>query len=234
MISISFIRRRAAAMVATLVAGLVIGLPALAAGPAVQLDTFPVSKLNDKAALQAGAKVFVNQCLGCHGLSAVRYNRLTDLGLNEDQIKTNLILTEAKYGDYIKTTMNLKDAAVWFGKAPPDLSLTARSRSGPGTTGADWIYSYLRTYYPDDSRPTGWNNKVYPNVGMPHVLWEQQKTMSKSDYDNYVGDLTAFLAWSAEPVAQSRKQTGVWVLLFLGLFFVLAWRLNASYWKDIK
>jgi len=221
-------------MVATLVAGLAIGLPALAAGPAVQLDTFPVSKLNDKAALQAGAKVFVNQCLGCHGLSAVRYNRLTDLGLNEDQIKTNLILTEAKYGDYIKTTMNLKDAAVWFGKAPPDLSLTARSRSGPGTTGADWIYSYLRTYYPDDSRPTGWNNKVYPNVGMPHVLWEQQKTMSKSDYDNYVGDLTAFLAWSAEPVAQSRKQTGVWVLLFLGLFFVLAWRLNASYWKDIK
>lgn len=234
MISISTIRRRAVILAATLVAGLALGFPALAAGPAVQLDTFPVSKLTDKAALQTGAKIFVNQCLGCHGLSAVRYNRLTDLGLNEDQIKSNLILTEAKYGDYIKTTMNLKDAAAWFGKAPPDLSLTARSRSGPGSTGADWIYSYLRTYYPDDKRPTGWNNHVYPNVGMPHVLWEQQKTLSKSDYDNYVGDLTAFLSWAAEPAAQSRKQIGVWVLLFLGLFFVLAWRLNASFWKDIK
>jgi ubiquinol-cytochrome c reductase cytochrome c1 subunit len=227
---ISLIRRWAAALAASLV----VSLPAIAAGPAVQLDTFPVNKLTDKAALQHGAKIFVNYCLGCHGLSAVRYNRLTDLGLKEDQIKANLILTEAKYGDYIKTTMNLKDAAVWFGKAPPDLSLTARSRSGPGTTGADWIYSYLRTYYPDDGRPTGWNNKVYPNVGMPHVLWEQQKSMTKVDYDNYVGDLTAFLSWAAEPVAQSRKQIGVWVLLFLGIFFVLAWRLNAAYWKDIK
>ena len=236
--------------------------PALAAGPAAPLDTFPTKKLTDKAALQNGAKLFMNYCLGCHGLSQVRYNRLADLGLTEDQIKANLILTDAKVGDLIKTTMPLKESAGWFGKAPPDLSLTARSRSSKAGSGADWIYTYLRTYYVDPSRPTGWNNLVYPAVGMPHVLWELQgqnvaefKTVTKggeeqhvfdrfvpqspgkvsaSDYDNLVADLTAFLAWAAEPVAQTRKQVGVWVLLFLALFFVFAWRMNAAFWKDIR
>lgn len=235
---------------------------AWAAGPSVPLDSFPTTKLTDRAALQNGAKLFMNYCLGCHGLSQVRYNRLRDLGLSEDQIKDNLLLTNAKVGDLIKTTMPLKESAAWFGKAPPDLSLTARSRSSRGGTGADWIYTFLRSYYVDPSRPTGWNNIVYPAVGMPHVLWELQgqnsaqfKTVSVSgqeqqvferfsqlnpgklsaaDYDNTVADLTAFLAWAAEPVAQTRKQVGVWVLLFLGLFFVFAWRLNAAYWKDVR
>lgn len=248
----------------TLLAALVwtAGMPALAAGPAAPLDRFPTNKLTDKAALQNGAKLFMNYCLGCHGLSQVRYNRLADLGLTEDQIKANLILTNAKVGDLIKTTMPLKESAGWFGKAPPDLSLTARSRSSKAGTGSDWIYTYLRTYYVDPSRPTGWNNLVYPAVGMPHVLWELQgqnqaefKTVTKggeeqrvfdrfvpetagkvsaSEYDNLVADLTAFLAWAAEPVAQTRKQAGVWVLLFLALFFVFAWRMNAAFWKDIR
>jgi ubiquinol-cytochrome c reductase cytochrome c1 subunit len=236
--------------------------PAFAAGPAIQLDQFPTNKLTDKAALQNGAKLFMNYCLGCHGLSQVRYNRLADLGLTEDQIKANLILTDAKVGDLIRTTMPLKESAAWFGKAPPDLSLTARSRSSKAGTGADWIYTYMRTYYVDPSRPTGWNNLVYPAVAMPHVLWELQgqnaaefKTMTKSseeqqvfdrfvsqspgkvsasDYDNIVADLTAFLSWAADPVAQTRKQIGVWVLLFLALFFVFAWRMNAVFWKDIR
>ncbi|MGA1252736.1 MAG: cytochrome c1 [Burkholderiaceae bacterium] len=237
-------------------------MPAVAAGPSAPLDTFPTAKLTDKAALQNGAKLFMNYCLGCHGLSQVRYNRLRDLGLTEDQIKQNLILTDAKVGDLIKTTMPLKESAAWFGKAPPDLSLTARSRSSRAGSGADWIYTYMRTYYVDPSRPTGWNNLVYPAVGMPHVLWELQgqnraeyKTVavggqeqqvfdrfvpvspgkvSAAEYDNLVADLTAFMAWAAEPVAQTRKQVGVWVLLFLALFFVFAWRLNAVFWKDIR
>lgn len=236
--------------------------PVWAAGPAAPLDRFPTAKLTDKAALQNGAKLFMNYCLGCHGLSQVRYNRLRDLGLTEDQIKENLVLTDAKVGDLIKTSMPLKESAAWFGKAPPDLSLTARSRSSRAGSGADWIYTYLRTYYRDPSRPTGWNNLVYPAVGMPHVLWELQgqnnaefKTVtvggqeqqafdrfvvdvpgkvSAADYDNLVADITAFMSWAAEPVAQTRKQVGVWVLLFLALFFVFAWRMNAAFWKDIR
>jgi ubiquinol-cytochrome c reductase cytochrome c1 subunit len=235
---------------------------AMAAGPAVPLDSFPKQKLTDRAALQNGAKLYMNYCLGCHGISQVRYSRLADLGLSQDQIKSNLILTEAKLGDLIKTTMPLKESANWFGKAPPDLSLTARSRSSGAGSGADWIYTYMRGYYLDPSRPTGWNNTVYPAVGMPHVLWDLQGTrtaeykkvmshgeeklvfdrfvqvapgkMTPSEYDNAVADLTAFLSWAAEPVAQTRKQIGVWVLLFLGIFFVFAWRLNAAYWRDIR
>ena len=245
-----------------LAASLLLSSSAFAAGVEVKLDSFPTTKLTDQAALQNGAKLFVNYCLGCHGLSQVRYNKLRELGLNEEQIKSNLILTSAKFGDPIMTTLNLKDAAQWFGKAPPDLSLTARSRSGPSGTGADWIYTYLRSYYLDPARPTGWNNLTYPAVGMPHVLWELQGqneasyktvkdhghevqvfdkfvqktkgTLSSAEYDNTVADLTAFLAWAAEPAALSRKQIGVWVLLFLAVFFVFAWRLNAAYWKDIK
>lgn len=256
----NFLRRLA--VMATALSGLVSAPAVLAAGPSVALDTFPVTKVNDVAALQNGAKVFMNYCLGCHSISQVRYNKLRDLGLSEEQIKGNLMLTQAKFGDPILTTLPLKGAKEWFGKAPPDLSLTARSRSSRAGTGGDWIYTYMRGYYVDPSRPTGWNNTVYPAVGMPHVLWELQGTnraefkkvtaqgeetevfnkfvnekpgtLSVADYDNLVADLTAFLVWVAEPVAQTRKQVGVWVLLFLALFFVFAWRLNAAFWKDIK
>ncbi len=233
-----------------------------ASGPSVQLDSFPTTKLTDQAALQHGAKVFMNYCLGCHGLSQVRYNRLRDLGLSEDQIKANLILTNNKVGDLITTTMPRAESAGWFGKAPPDLSLTARSRASGDGSGADWIYTYLRSYYIDPARPTGWNNRVYPNVGMPHVLWELQGqnraeykkvashgeehmvfdkfvaekpgSLNVADYDSLVADVTAFLVWASEPAALERKQIGVWVLLFLAVFFVFAWRLNASFWKDVK
>ncbi len=149
---------------------------ARAAGGSFALDYFPTEKLTDQAALQNGAKVFVNYCLNCHGVSLMRYNRLTDLGLSEKQIKDNLLFTGEKVGDMMKTTLNPKDAKTWFGALPPDLSLTARARSSHDGSGSDWLYTYLRSYYRDNTRATGWNNAVFANVGMPHALWELQGT----------------------------------------------------------
>jgi len=133
------------------------------------LDHAP-DRSTDMAALQNGAKLFINYCLNCHSASAMRYNRLRDIGLTEDQIKTNLLFTGEKVGDLMKTTMAPKDAKAWFGAVPPDLSVIARAKASEAGSGADWLYTYLRTYYKDESRPTGWNNMVFPNVGMPHVL----------------------------------------------------------------
>lgn len=244
----------------------------LALVPAVALAaeaTFPLDKApnrtKDLAALQNGAKLFVNYCLNCHAASAMRYNRLRDIGLTDDQIKNNLLFTSDKVGDLMKVSMTAQDGKEWFGAAPPDLSVIARAKASGEGTGADWLYTYLRTFYKDDSRPTGWNNLVFPNVGMPHVMWELQGvrsakfveekdphdptktvhkfggfeqvkpgTMSALEYDNAAADLVAYLEWMAEPVQNTRKRLGVWVLLFLGVFTFLAWRLNASYWKDIK
>src|SRR4051812_11026194 len=140
-------------------------------------EGFPLDRapeLTDIASLQSGAKLFVNYCLNCHSASAMRYNRLRDLGLTEDQIKNNLLFTGEKVGDLMKTTMLPQDAKAWFGAVPPDLSVIARAKASDAGSGPDWIYTYLRTYYKDDTRPTGWNNMVFPNVGMPHVLWELQ------------------------------------------------------------
>ena len=232
------------------------------AGGSVRLDTFPEKKINNLASLQNGAKLYVNYCLGCHSISQVRYSRLKDLGLNESQIKENLLLADdSSLSKTIVTSMKIEDSKIWFGKVPPDLSLTARSRSSHDGSGADWIYTYLRSYYQDSNQPTGWNNIVYPGVGMPNVLWELQginkvnyiekdtngeKTLvfdkftnvkpgqfSKSEFDDSIADLTAFLVWVSDPSGQFRKRLGVWVLLFLGLFAFIAWRLNAAYWKDI-
>ena len=237
--------------------------PSFSAESSVSLDTFPTKKLNDMAALQNGSKLFMNYCLGCHSISQVRYGRLKDLGLKKDQIKNNLVLNNnSTLASPILASMKKADSKEWFGKAPPDLSLTARSRSSGAGTGADWIYTYLRSYYKDPNQPTGWNNLVYPGVGMPHVLWEMQgikkasyrevqdhgvKTtvfdkfvpvtpgnMSQAEFDNNIADLTAFMVWVAEPSGQFRKRLGVWVILFLSLFAFVAWRLNAAYWKDIK
>lgn len=227
------------------------------------LDRAP--EKNDIASLQNGAKLFVNYCLNCHSASSMRYNRLRDLGLTEDQIKNNLLFTSEKVGDLMKTSMTVADAKKWFGAAPPDLSVIARAKSSELGAGTDWIYTYLRTYYKDDTRPTGWNNMVFPNVGMPHALWELQgvrsakfveekdphdanKTIHKFagfeqvtpgklsavEYDNAVADLVSYLNWMAEPVATKRKQVGVFVVLFLALLMILAWRLSASYWKEVK
>jgi ubiquinol-cytochrome c reductase cytochrome c1 subunit len=226
------------------------------------LDHAP-NLMNDQAALQSGAKLFVNYCLNCHSASSMRYSRLEDLGLTEDQIKKNLLFTGDKVGELMRVSMAPKDAKEWFGAAPPDLSVIARAKSGERGSGADYIYSYLRTYYKDDTRPTGWNNLAYPNSAMPHILWQLQGTrdavyVDKTDeagkpvhefekfeevtpgtltplqYDTSVAEITAFLSWMAEPAQETRKRIGVWVLLFLGATFILVWRLNASYWKEVK
>jgi ubiquinol-cytochrome c reductase cytochrome c1 subunit len=123
---------------------------------------------NDRASLQRGAKVFVNYCLNCHSAQYMRYSRLQDIGLTEPEIKDNLIFSGQKVGETMTVALQKADAKVWLGVNPPDLSVIARSR------GADWLYSYLRSFYRDDSRPTGWNNLVFPAVGMPHVLWKLQ------------------------------------------------------------
>jgi ubiquinol-cytochrome c reductase cytochrome c1 subunit len=138
----------------------------------VKLDRMPADvNPNDPVSLQRGAQVYVNYCLGCHSAGYMRYNRLTDLGLTEQQIRDNLIFTGAKVGDLMTIGMAPKDARQWFGAAPPDLSVIARSRASHAGSGADWLYSYLRGFYRDSTRPTGWNNTVFPNVGMPHALY---------------------------------------------------------------
>lgn len=239
---------------------------AQAAGGGVAWDKFPTERITDMAALQNGAKLFANYCLNCHEAAFMRYNRLRDIGLTEQQIKDNLVFTGVKVGDTMKVAMDAKDAKAWFGGLPPDLTLIARSRSAAGQgSGADYIYTYLRTYYRDDTKATGWNNLAFPNVGMPHALWElqgQQRavyeerkdphdptktvhvfkefeqitpgTLSPADYNLAVADLVAYLQWMSEPNQTARVRLGVFVLLFLAVFTVIAWRLNASFWKDIK
>jgi ubiquinol-cytochrome c reductase cytochrome c1 subunit len=254
------------ALVMPVLASLSLVGPAQAAPGGIEWDKFPAERITDMAALQNGAKMFANYCLNCHAAAFMRYNRLRDIGLTEEQIASNLIFTGAKVGDTMKVALDPKDAKAWFGKVPPDLTLVARSRSAAGKgTGADYLYTYLRTYYRDDSTLTGWNNLAYPTVGMPHVLWElqgQQRavyesqpdprdatktvqvfkgfeqitpgTMTQVEYNAAMADLVAFLKWMAEPNQNDRKRLGVWVLAFLAVFTVIAWRLNAVFWKDIK
>jgi len=234
---------------------------AMAAGGGFPIEKAP-NLTNDLTALQNGAKIFVNHCLSCHSASFVRYNRMTELGLTEKQIKENLMFTTDKVGDLMVSAINPQQAKQWFGANPPDLTLVARSRSGHGYTGADYLYTLLRSYYRDETKPTGWNNLAFPNIGMPHPLWEMQGErkpvletveshghevhvlrgweetkpgkMSQAEYDRNVADLVAFMQWLAEPAQNQRVRLGVWVLIFLGLFTVVAWRLNAAYWKDVK
>ena len=199
----------------------------------------------DYASLQRGAKTFINNCLNCHSASYMRYNRLKDIGLTEAQIKDNLLFAGEKVGDQMKVAMNPKDAKKWFGVAPPDLSVEVRAR------GADWVYAYLRGFYRDETTATGWNNTVYPKVAMPHVLYELQGEqvmnhethqlelakagkLSPSEYNNFVGDLTNFMAYMSEPGKQQRQHLGFYALLFLGVLLVLAKKLKNAYWKDIK
>jgi ubiquinol-cytochrome c reductase cytochrome c1 subunit len=166
------IRRTIGTLVAVVTLGLAVGAHAAEGG--VALDNFPDEKLTNLPALQDGAKSFVNYCLSCHGASMMRFNRLRDIGLTEEQITANLIFTGKKVGDLMTVAMRPEDAKEWFGALPPDLTVEARARSSGAGSGADWLYTYLRNYYRDKTRPTGWNNAVFPNVGMPHVLWELQ------------------------------------------------------------
>jgi len=234
---------------------------AQAAGGGIAWDKAP-NKTNDMAALQNGAKLFVNYCLNCHSAAFMRFNRLTDIGLTEAQIKDSLLVTNSKIGDTMKAAIDPQQAKAWFGGNPPDLTVIARSRAGSGGTGADYLYTYMRTFYKDETKPTGWNNLAFPSVGMPHVLWELQGerrpimetvteqgsashvfkgweqikpgTMSPAQYDEAVADLVGYLQWMGEPVQNTRVRIGVWVLIFLGVLTFLTWRLNAAYWKDVK
>jgi ubiquinol-cytochrome c reductase cytochrome c1 subunit len=145
-----------------------------AGGGGYPWDKFPVEKTTDMAALQNGAKVFVNYCLNCHSAAYMRYNRMQDIGLTEAQIKSNLLFATDKVGDTMKISLDAKAAKDYFGAQPPDLSVIARSRAGGNGSGADYLYTYLRTYYRDETKATGWNNLAFPDVAMPHALWELQ------------------------------------------------------------
>jgi len=220
----------------------------------VHLDEAPINPGNH-ASLQRGAKIFVNYCLNCHSATSMRYNRLKDIGLTDEQIKNNLLFAGEKVGETMQVGMKSNDAKAWFGAPPPDLSVIARSRT------PDWLYTYLRGFYRDDTRSTGWNNVAFANVGMPHVLWELQGeqrlkvvatkdadgnkvekhelvlvkpgAMSPAEYDGMVADLVNYLAFMAEPAKAKRLQLGIVVLLALALFFMLALALKKEFWKDV-
>lgn len=245
----------------TLVTALGVVTGAHAAGAPMTLDKAPVN-ITDHASLQNGAKLFVNYCLSCHSASFMRFNRLKDIGLTEQEIKDNLLFTTDKVGETMISAIDPKQAKAWFGANPPDLTLIARSRASSYGSGADYLYTFLRTFYVDESKPTGWNNVTFPNVGMPHALWELQgqrqaiftekdvhgvKTqvlegwkqitpgsMTEQEYDKAVGDLVNFLQWMGEPAQGTRTRVGLGVLIFLGIFIVIAWKLNAAFWKDVK
>ncbi len=212
--------------------------------------------LHDNASLQRGAGLFVNYCLSCHSAAYQRYNRVgQDIGLSDAQLK-DMMLAAEKVGETMTIAMPKGDAKKWFGNPPPDLSVIARAR------GVDWLYTYFKTFYIDESRPFGVNNAVFPDVGMPHVLWELEgmkkaimKTetdhdgnehtvitgyemvtpgsMNESEYDQAARDLTNFLAYTGEPIQLKRKQLGIYVLIFLFFFFIVAYMLKKEYWKDI-
>jgi ubiquinol-cytochrome c reductase cytochrome c1 subunit len=223
-------------------------LPLMAiANEGVKLDHAPIDP-NNQASLQRGAKVFVNYCLNCHSAAYMRYNRLQDIGLTDAQIKSNLMFAGEKVGDTMTVAIQKADAKAWFGATPPDLSVEARAR------GADWLYSYLRGFYRDDTRPTGWNNVVYDKVAMPHVLWSlqgeqllktdekteshqlvlaKQGSMTPAEYDETIADLVNYLVFMAEPFKERDKNLGLLVLAFLGLLFVLTYYLKKEFWKDI-
>jgi len=236
-----------------LLALLLLPVAVYAFGDELRLDSANIDP-QDAISIQRGARTFVNYCLNCHSANAMRYNRLMDLGLTEEQIKDNLLFTAEKVGDAMTISANRKDQKQWFGVEPPDLSVIARSRS------TDWLYTYLRTFYRDEKRSTGWNNLAFPNVGMPHALWQLQGiqtikseieehdghksehrtlvlatpgSLSALEYDNVTRDLVNFLSYMAEPERTKRSQIGILVLLFLLLLLAPAWLLKKEYWKDV-
>jgi ubiquinol-cytochrome c reductase cytochrome c1 subunit len=229
---------------------------ASASGGEVALDKAPIN-LNDEASLQRGARNFVNYCLNCHNAAFMRYSALTKIGLNEQQIRDNLMFTTDKFSDMMISALDPQDAKDWFGGLPPDLTLVARVR------GSDWLYTFLRSFHRDDSAPTGWNNSVFKNVAMPHVLHDLQGTqvlakagekpghggamepvmklavdragtMSAPEYDRFVADLVNYMTYMAEPARAQRSQIGILVLFFLVVAFFLSLWLKHEFWKDVK
>ena len=231
-----------------LVIGLLVGsLPAQAEGPELASSG---ASVRDQASLQRGARLFFNYCVGCHSLKYVRYSRIAeDLGLSEQDVMQNLNFTGARFDDPIVSHMPAASATKWFGKDPPDLSLEVSAK------GDDWVYNYLNSFYLDPSSPIGWNNTVLPNAAMPFPLAELQGqqtavmkpgsdeveklTLSRpgkltpAQYQQASRDLTSFLEYTSEPAALQRHQYGIWVLLFLVMFTLLAYVLKKEYWKDV-
>lgn len=235
---------------------ILLALPVTAfASGGIKLDHAPVN-VQDQESLQRGARIFVNYCLNCHAAGYMRYSRMQDIGLTEAQIKENLLFAANKPGELMKVSMPPKEAKEWFGVTPPDLTVITRSR------GADWVYTYLRSFYRDDTRPTGWNNTAFDKVAMPHVLQELQgyqvpvyrtevdhegkehqvidrlelvKTgqMTQVEYDAAMADLVNYLSWMGEPAQSQRMNIGLVVILFLSVFLVVAYYLKKEYWKDV-
>ena len=222
---------------------IVLSNQAIAASGGIHLDPVEIDLL-DKASLQRGAKTFVNYCLSCHQASFMRYNRMAkDLGLTDKQVKENLMFASDKIGDTMTIAMRSSDAKKWFGVAPPDLSVIARSR------GTDWLNTYLRSFYLDNQKTMGTNNTVFQDVGMPHVLWKQQGylnrdesgqltqaskgSLSNHEYNEMVADLVNFLAYIGEPSKIERLTVGKWVLLYLFLLFLVVYPMKKVFWKDI-
>jgi ubiquinol-cytochrome c reductase cytochrome c1 subunit len=220
-------------------------LPMVAlANTAAITETAPIDP-SDQASLQRGARTFINNCLNCHSANYMRYNRLVDIGLTEKEIKENLLFAGEKVGDTMRVAMDPQDAKKWFGVTPPDLSVEVRAR------GVDWLYAYMRGFYKDETTPSGWNNIVFDKVAMPHVFYQQQGEqilnhethqlelvkpgrLNPAEYKAFVADLTNYMAFMAEPAKAQRKSLGIWVLVFLGILLVLAKKIKAAYWKDIK
>ncbi|CAC9636322.1 Ubiquinol-cytochrome C reductase, cytochrome C1 subunit [uncultured Gammaproteobacteria bacterium] len=213
--------------IASVLAGLAISFNVLASAD-VHLD-YANTNINDQKSLQNGAKLFMNYCSGCHSISFMRYNRIgKDLNISDADVEKNLIFGDAKIGNQIISSMSKKGAEVWFGTTPPDLSLVSRSK------GTDWIYTYLHSFYKDDSRPFGVNNKVLVNASMPDVLWGLKKTKSPEAFDQDVRDITNFLDYVGEPAKLVRVDLGYKVLGFLFILFILAYLMKKEYWKDVK
>ena len=233
---------------------MLLSFSALAAGGSANLQQAGTD-LSDRASLQRGAQVFMNYCSGCHSLKYLRYSRMAeDLGLSEEEVMANLNFTGGKFGDHIVSSMPAEQAVKWFGQLPPDLSLISRVR------GSDWVYTYMKSFYLDDTRPLGWNNTLFPNASMPNPLWKQQGvqhavfseqdpetgeavverlevsspgTQNAAEFDQTVRDLTAFLEYAGEPAALKRQSIGVWVILFLAFLTLLAWLMKNEYWRDV-
>ena len=245
-------RNRLFARFTTVVAGVLVSASAQAATSGDQQQSGV--DLGDQASLQRGAQLYMNYCSGCHSLKYLRYSRIAeDLGLTEEQVMDNLNFTGAKFGEQVMVSMPEANATEWFGKMPPDLSLISRVR------GSDWIYTYLKSFYLDESSTLGWNNKLFPAVSMPNPLWElqglqhaefgepdatgerpvtglkvtQPGSLDPQAFDQSVRDITAFLEYAGEPAALKRQSMGVWVILFLAAFTFLAWLLKKEYWRDV-
>ena len=234
-------------------AGLLVSMSAFASGGGNLMQSG--TDLGDRASLQRGAALYMNYCSGCHSLKYLRYSRMgEDLGLTEDEVMKNLNFTGAKFGEQINVSLKADDATKWFGKMPPDLSVISRVR------GSDWIYTYLKSFYLDESRPLGWNNQLFPNVSMPNPLWQMQGlqhaefgelnkatgerpvtglkvtqpgTLDAAGFDQAARDITTFLEYAGEPAALKRQTMGVWVILFLAVFTFIAYLLKLEYWRDV-